>query len=217
MSRVRLLEEERMPTVALAQGSLTAGEELVLVNASNTNAALGSGVSGAIRKACGPGYQEAIEAALQRRFGGPMRPGQVLLTDAGAHPRARYVAHVAVMDYRRGMSASSFPTLEVIRAGCEELWRVLEAETQGPLSVAMVALGAGTGGLGVRGPTQVACETLQVHWERQAASRVERVVFYGYALPEHLVICEVVTACFPEAASSLPAEVQEVLRARRAE
>jgi O-acetyl-ADP-ribose deacetylase (regulator of RNase III) len=37
------------PRIAVVQGSLTDGQEAVLVNASNTNLSLGSGVSGAIR------------------------------------------------------------------------------------------------------------------------------------------------------------------------
>ena len=37
-------------TIEVVQGSLTDGDERVLVNASNTNAMLGSGVSGAIRR-----------------------------------------------------------------------------------------------------------------------------------------------------------------------
>ena len=86
--------------IFIKEGSLTDGDESVLVNASNTNAQLGTGVSAAIRQACGKGYQEKIFAALEEKFHGPMKPGEVLLTDAGTHPRAAWVAHVAVMDYR---------------------------------------------------------------------------------------------------------------------
>ena len=205
-----------MSEIALAQGSLTDGAELVLVNASNTNAALGSGVSGAIRRACGPGYQEKLSAELERRFGGPMQPGQVLVTDAGSHPRARYVVHVAVMDYRQGFGGGSYPTLDVIRTGCEQLWDAVEGLVAEPrVSVAMVALGAGTGGLGVREPTRIACETLKAHLAIHRTSRVARVVFYGFALHELLAIAEVVTAHFPEAEESLPAEVKEGLRSLR--
>src|SRR5206468_3941367 len=135
--------------VQVRQGSLTDGDETVLVNASNTNGQLGTGVSAAIRAACGNGFQEKIVAALQARFGGPMEPGEVLVTDAGTHPRARHVAHVAVMDYREGFTGSSYPAVELIRGACVKLWRTLEAVDGGPHSVAMVALGAGTGGLGV--------------------------------------------------------------------
>ncbi|MHB8876982.1 MAG: macro domain-containing protein [Myxococcaceae bacterium] len=99
-----------MADIALRQGSLTQGDDSVLVNASNTNGQLGTGVSAAIRKACGAGFQTKISSALERRCGGPMRPGEVLVTDAGSHPRAKFVVHVAVMDYREGFTGASFPT-----------------------------------------------------------------------------------------------------------
>lgn len=200
------------PTFAVVHGSLTDGRERILVNASNTNCWLGSGVSGAIRRACGPGYQEHITAALHARFGGSMAPGDVLITDAGTHPHARHVAHVAVMDYREGHADSAAPTLERIERACARLWQSLEALCgEAPLSVAMVALGAGTGGLGVRGPIEAACKTLREHLREHGDSALARVVFYGYELPEYLAMVEVVQAFFPLEPGSVPAEVQEYL------
>jgi O-acetyl-ADP-ribose deacetylase (regulator of RNase III) len=195
-------------TVSLTQGSLTDGDESVLVNASNTNAKLGTGVSAAIRAACGTGYQAQVFAALEQKFGGPMEPGQVLFTDAGAHPRAKWVAHLAVMDYRNGFLAISYPTLEVIRAGLTRLWSGLEA-LPGPHSVAMVALGGGTGNLGVIEPTKLAARTLKAHLAAHPGSAIERVAFYGYELPEYVAMAQVLSAEFPGLA--LPPEVRALL------
>lgn len=188
------------PRIAVVQGSLTDGTETVLVNASNTNVMLGSGVSGAIRQACGAGYQAHIAKALAERFKGPMTPGDVLVTDAGAHPTAKWVAHIAVMDYRQGMTGSSFPTLAVIHNGCTKLWPAIE-ELGEDVTVAMVALGAGTGQLGVREPTRVACETLSRHIDTHPASHIKGVTFYGFMLHEHMAIAEVVKTTFPETAT----------------
>lgn len=202
-----------MPTFRVVHGSLTDGSEQVLVNASNTNCQLGSGVSGAIRHACGPGYQEHIAAALHARFGGPMPPGEVLITDAGRHPQARYVAHVAVMDYRQGFSGSSFPALPLIGQACTRLWHALEElRPTTPLSVAMVALGGGTGGLGARQPTELACQTLVEHLRGRADTALSRIVFYGYELPAYLAMVEVVSTHFALEPGSVPAEVQEYLK-----
>jgi O-acetyl-ADP-ribose deacetylase len=180
-------------TIRVVQGSLTEGAETLLVNASNTNVALGSGVSAAIRGACGGGYQDHIDAILQKERGGPMEPGDVLITDAGTHPTAHWVAHVAVMDYRRGFTGTSFPTLEVIRRGCVKLWQAVALLPE-DVTVAMVALGAGTGQLGARKPTEIACETLL----SSGRARVAGVTFYGFLLPEYLAMAEVVTGFFPE-------------------
>jgi len=201
--------------VAVVQGSLTEGEELVLVNASNTNVQLGTGVSGAIRRACGKGYQAHIVDELNATFGGPMSQGEVLVTDAGAHPHARWVAHVAVMDYRDGFTGDSFPTLETIRLACVRLWSAIEGMGERDLSVAMVALGAGTGNLGVRAPTEIACATLADHVAKHPDSAITRVVFYGFEATEYLAMADVVTQFHPEVAETLSPDVRDYLRKAR--
>jgi len=193
--------------ILVKHGSLTEGTEQLLVDASNTNVALGSGVSGAIGAACGAGYQEHITAEMTRVYGGPMQPGQVLITNAGTHPTARYVAHVAVMDYREGFTASSYPTLELIDTCCENLWTAVES--LGAPSVAMVALGTGTGMLGVRDSTEVACHSLKRH------PAVRDVTFYGYQLHEYVVILEVVLSFFEVPDDTIPPEVKAFLRRTR--
>ncbi len=198
--------------IRIEQGDLTKGDSLVLVNASNTNGALGSGVSGAIRRTCGEGFQEAIEAELKTRYGGPMAPGDLLMTAAGSHPRARWVAHLAVMDYRSGFNGGSFPTEQTIRRCCENLWRSLETLSDSPVSVAMPALGVGTGQLGVRLPTAIACETLKAHLKDAPISRVGRVTFYGYSFTEYAVIVGVVSRFFQLPEGSVPAEALELGR-----
>lgn len=194
--------------VAVAQGSLTRGSETLLVNASNTNAALGSGVSGAIRAACGPGYQEHIARALNDTYGGPMEPGQVLITDAGSHS-ARWVAHAAVMDYREGFNARSFPTLDVIATCARNIVRAID-DLPEPVTVAWVALGAGTGQLGVREPTRIACETLLAH----PSTKILGVTFYGFDLIEYAATAEVVSSFFPQVLETVPAEVRKLFAAR---
>lgn len=196
--------------VFIKEGSLTDGDESVLVNASNTNAQLGTGVSAAIRQACGKGYQEKLFAALEQKFHGPMKPGEVLLTDAGTHPRAAWVAHVAVMDYREGFTADSHPTIDLIRLACERLWDLIEAiPGSGAHSVAMVALGAGTGNLGVAEPIRVASETLKAHVAIHPSTRIERVTFYGYQPPDYIAVAHVLAAHFPEVKDQLPPEVRQ--------
>lgn len=182
--------------VKVRNGSLTDGDETLLVNASNTEARLGSGVSHAIRLACGPGYQESIVAQMHAKFGGSMAPGDVFITDAGTHP-ASYVAHVAVMDYRN-QGGTPFPNADRIRRGCVGLWAAIGA-LDASVSVAMVALGGGTGQMGVSTPTEIACETLKAHLESSATPNVDSVTFYGWTLPEYLAMAETVRAAFPDA------------------
>ena len=203
-----------MVHITLHHASLTDGPESVLVNASNTTVSLGSGVSAAIRRACGPGYQEHLEAELARVHPDAFDPGMVLMTDAGTHPRARWVAHVAVMDYR-AQARSAFPTLEVVRLGCQNLWQAVADLPGGPHSVAMVALGAGVGGLGVTEPTRLACHTLKAHLASRPLS-IRAVAFYAIDLVELLAAARVIVAEFPEVHERLSNELQEALAAEEA-
>lgn len=194
--------------VALTRGSLIDGHETVLVSASNTNCQAGAGVSGAIARACGPRFQQHVELELMRKHPGGMKPGQVLMTAAGKHPRAKWVAHVAVMDYRKGFSGASFPSLDLIRTACESLWDGVESVPgKGSVSVAMVALGGGGGSLGIRDLVRVAAETLKAHAAIHRLTRIEKVVFYGYLEQEYLAMAEVLMKHFPQIERSLPKDV----------
>lgn len=200
------------PTVDFARGSLTDGGESVLVNASNTNADLGSGVSFAIRRACGPDFQAQLHRALRDTFGGPMAPGQVLVTHAGTHPRAKWVAHVAVMDYRQGFGAASLPGADTIERGLVALWSALEALDDASLSVALPALGAGTGNLGVVVPTRLAAQTLRAHHEAHPDSRITRVCFYAWLEHEAPPMARELVKVFPEVEARLPSELRDIAR-----
>lgn len=198
-------------TFSVAMGSLTAGAEALLVNASNTNAELGTGVSGAIRAACGPGYQRMLTDTLQARFGGALEPGQVFITDAGTHPTARYVAHVAVMDYREGFTGSSYPSLELIETCYRNLWDALEALPDERVSVALVALGAGTGNVGLNNSVRAACQTFARHTAHRTRSKIGDVVFYGFQLHEYIATLAVVRRHFDVDLDAVDPEIRQAL------
>jgi len=182
-----------VPIIEVREGSVTDADVDVLVNASNTMLRLGSGVSNAIRMACGPGYQAFLDGELARHGGG-LEPGAVVMTHAGTHPRARCVAHVAVMDYREDAGGPA-PDRARIERGTIALWEQIEQVDLPLVSVGMVALGAGTGNLGVRGPTTIACETLKAHVASRS-SKLARVVFHGYSMVEYLNVLDVVALAF---------------------
>jgi O-acetyl-ADP-ribose deacetylase (regulator of RNase III) len=207
-----------MMRIEVKPGSLTDGDASVLVNASNTGLRLGSGVSHAIRLGCGGAdYQKTLFTFLEDELGGELPPGDVCLTDAGSHPRARHVLHAAVMDYREGSPAGREPDATRIEAICQKLWPAVEA-LGGEQSIAMVALGAGTGGMGLRDTTEIACRSLRAHQEQVGEqSRIKRVCFYGFELHEFVITAEVVAAHFTLERDALPEEVWEVIDKRRAD
>src|SRR5262245_61467991 len=66
-----------------------------IINASNPEVALGSGVSGAIRDACGGSvFQQLVRDAWKDEFDEPLEPGDCLVTGAGSYAAFRWVLHV---------------------------------------------------------------------------------------------------------------------------
>ena len=80
--------------IEIVQGDITDQPDMeAIVNAANTDLALGAGVAGAIRRKGG----EEIDREAQAK--GPIRLGEAAATSAGRLPN-RYVIHAAAMGYR---------------------------------------------------------------------------------------------------------------------
>lgn len=128
-----------------------------IVNASNPHVGLGSGVSGAIREACGGhSFQEEVRGAWEAEFDKPLQPGDCLVTSAGTATAFRWVLHVPAVDYKvrdPETGGSSGPTRVMACAASalgEALTLALEigADASAPFVLGMPLLGAGHGGLG---------------------------------------------------------------------
>lgn len=78
----------------------------------------------------------------------------------------------------------------------------------------MPALGAGTGQLGVRAPTEAACDTLQAHWRERPDSAVGAVRFFGFTQIEYLNMAELLDRRFA-LEDALPEEVQAFVESLR--
>ena len=80
--------------IEIVQGDITDQPDVdAIVDAANTDLALGAGVAGAIRRKGG----DAIDR--EARAKGPIRLGEAVATSAGRLPN-RYVIHAAAMGYR---------------------------------------------------------------------------------------------------------------------
>lgn len=94
---------ETLTTVGVFVGSIT-DEALgahAIVNASNAEVALGSGVSGAIREACGgKQYQALVREQFEDEYGRPLEADECLVTGSGICGAFRWVLHVPSVDYR---------------------------------------------------------------------------------------------------------------------
>jgi O-acetyl-ADP-ribose deacetylase (regulator of RNase III) len=179
----------RMVLVATFMGSLVDARvgAHAIVNACNPELGLGSGVSGAIREACGgASYQREVRERLEEELGEPLQPGDCLVTGPGACSAFRWVLHVPSVDYRRADAQTGGPTgparvRDCFRSALSE--SILLARTHalsGRFVLATPLLGAGHGGLGPVVALDVMMGALQEHLrESPAEDREElaRIVF----------------------------------------
>lgn len=126
-----------------------------VVNASNPSVALGSGVSGALREACGGvAFQHEIREQLEEQFDAELEPDDCLVTSAGISTAFRWVLHVPAVDYRKHDPETGGPSgprrvRSCVRAFLDAATSLaIENELAGRLVLATPLLGAGAGGLG---------------------------------------------------------------------
>ncbi|GAB5545384.1 MAG: hypothetical protein SangKO_051440 [Sandaracinaceae bacterium] len=126
-----------------------------IVNASNPHVGLGSGVSGAIRAACGgAAFQTEVRRAWEDAFDEPLEAGDCLVTGAGTARAFRWVLHVPAVDYtardpETGGSSGPARTQACAAAALEEAGALAEAQgLVGRFVLGFPLLGAGHGGLG---------------------------------------------------------------------
>lgn len=119
--------------VSVVQGDITRTLADAIVNASNVRLELGAGVSGAIKRAVK--HADALQGAMYAKA--PIQPGDVVTTPSFGLPTARAILHAATA------SGGEAAVARALRGAL----RV--ADASGFRSLAIPALGTGTGGLAI--------------------------------------------------------------------
>lgn len=145
-------------SVCVRNGDITAIPADAVVNASNTLLRLGSGVSGALARACGPGLQSEMD-----RLGGLSETGMAV-TGAHALRTTSRILHVPTASGDRG----------VVRHAMDNILQYCAEERLA--SVAIPALGTGTGGLAAEVFAREALDALR-RVETSAPCRVSLVLW----------------------------------------
>ncbi len=118
-----------------------------IVNPSNTALILGSGVSAAFARACGPQLQQRM--TQKRKETQPLAKGDVVETPPGRCSRFHAVLHACVMDYNPGASETA-PTPNDIEVILNNIESVVSRAARGrdtPVKLVMPLMGTGVGGL----------------------------------------------------------------------
>jgi O-acetyl-ADP-ribose deacetylase (regulator of RNase III) len=150
--------------IELVEGDITEQEVDAIVNAANSDLLLGSGVAGAIRSKGGPTIQ--VECDSQ----GPIEVGAVAITGAGELP-ANFVIHAAGMP--PGGQACEDSVGSCVRASLRL------ASERGFTSIALPAIGAGIGGLGLQRCAEISIEEARAHAAGESSLETIRFVLFG--------------------------------------
>ena len=154
-----------------------------IVNASNTQLILGSGVSGAIREKAGPRLQEEMTFIGKNS---PLRPGGVVLTDAYDLNTCRYIIHAATAN---GAKSSVERAVTNIMEICGK---------NNIIFVAIPALGTGTGGLPMSQCAGITTERIMTYWENSGPD----------ADPKAVILVLVTESDFNEFAEKVRSHIQ---------
>jgi O-acetyl-ADP-ribose deacetylase len=144
-----------------------------IVNASNTELWLGSGVAGAIARRGGTEVER--EAVAQ----GPIKLGEAVVTTAGNLPN-KFVIHAAAMGYREAdravpKRAGSASSEAIIRDAT--INSIALAEKSGCRSIAFPALATGVGGFPVDECARAMIGAAREYDAAHPQSDIERVIF----------------------------------------
>ncbi|MGH9767117.1 MAG: macro domain-containing protein [Blastocatellia bacterium] len=160
--------------IEIRQGDITdQGDIDAIVNAANTDLALGAGVAGAIRRKGG----DIIGEEGQRQ--GPIRLGEAAVTTAGALPN-KYVIHAAAMGYRAEdrmvpKDPGTGSSAEIIRIATINSLR--QAEELKLKSIAFPALATGVARFPVDRCAEVMITAARDYGAEHPDSSIELVVF----------------------------------------
>jgi O-acetyl-ADP-ribose deacetylase (regulator of RNase III) len=147
----------------------------VVVNASNTQAALGSGVSRAIFDECGGlALQEELRAKLEE-LGGELVEDDCIVTSGHGSTRIAHVLHVSAVDYRHG-GTNPGRIMKVTIAAIEA------ASVLGKtVKLAFPLLGGGHGGLSPAASMKAMIDGMKRAFRENPEAPIETIVF---AVPE---------------------------------
>ena len=124
-----------MYKIKIKQGNMFNEKEAdFVINPSNTELILGTGVSMGIKKVCGFQIQKQMEKFK------PIKQGEVIATNCPNYPNYKTILHVAIMNYTKG---DKNPSLNIIKKALENIKKYLTPNSK----LLLPLMGTGVGGL----------------------------------------------------------------------
>jgi len=170
--------------IEIVQGDITQQPDMdAIVNAANTDLALGSGVAGAIRRHGG----DEIDREAQSE--GPIKLGEAVATTAGRLPN-KYVIHAAAMGYRAEdrlvpKKPGTQSSADIIRSATRN--SLLRADELKLGSVAFPALATGVAAFPVDECAEMMIGAVQEFARARPTSTIKRVRFVLFGKADYQI------------------------------
>ena len=164
---------------SVKQGNLLQEQDATfVVNASNTQLILGSGVSMAFKRHCGNVLQDEMLQAYEK-IDGDLLQGDVVATSSGEATNFKYALHAAVMNYNKGTKYDKkIPTLEIIdkiMRNIEGYLKWYDEQSSKSMKLVLPLMGCGVGGL----DKSEVIKKYKKFFDKEISFNCE-VVVYGY-------------------------------------
>ena len=157
-------------------GSITDSPTMCIVNSSNTSIGLGSGVSSAIRQACGGvAFQQECREALEDYDDGTLPQGQVAVTTGGTS-QYRWIFHAATMDFKKSNKTTHKAVRSCMLNSLKTAERIIEEEGLDDFTLGVPLFGADTGGLSSEDSCNAICEAMKAHFKNNRGSLISQIL-----------------------------------------
>ena len=164
-------------------GSITDCPTICIINSSNTSIGLGSGVSSAIREACGGAvFQQECREALEEFENGVLPQGKVAVTTGGTS-QYRWVLHAATMDFKKDNRTTYAVVRSCMLNSLKTAERIIVEEEQDDFTIGVPLFGADTGGLSIDDSCNAICEAMKAHFKLHRESVISKILIVN-KMPE---------------------------------
>lgn len=158
-------------------GSIVNCSTMTIVNSSNSEVALGSGVSGAIRDACGDVvFQRECREALEEHADGYLAPGDVIVT-SGGQSQYRWILHAATIDFNKGPYISQDVVRKCMVNSLKSSEKLIDENGLDEFSLGVPLLGSDVGGLSIRESCEAMCEGMKIYFRGCQDSLINEICF----------------------------------------
>ena len=158
-------------------GSITDCPTTTIVNAANSKLALGSGVSGAIRDACGgKTFQEECIEVVNDQAEGNLDLGRVAITSGGTS-QYKWILHAATLDFSKGQYTSKDVVKKCMLNALIVADEIAEDNDLAEFGIGVPLLGSDVGGLSIAESCEAVCAGMKTFFRGNSESVINEIVF----------------------------------------